>query len=565
MSKPKVLDTSIVFHFSHSDPSSFYSRLDKIVELLSNLPESSSGSFNWRFHASPYLEEESSKVTEIRHKLITRIKNFGDQLIPTGYTGTPQYLLLPKEGDDEHQWAWLNPWDSGFAQLFPIDRQSTQLYERNTEKHPTAERKNVDIYPVSQDIFHAPYIHIIEEEKQFLYCSENSGEDILKIFKRVRRKREYPCICVIDCDTPDWLNTIEKLLETITRINKRKQKIRLIPISQFTGNNTISLPFHPRISLDPLTRSSWQYTGILRGRTENSEEEIRKRLHFLRPANKTTPVLAGKKLPELDDRLLISNMQGDVLLTDRNINAAFSGGRFKGFQETMGSIDWNEVSWTGIHTEKESYTFSTVSGFSFESLKARGLRECLTASAPLFTRTGKMNIDYTFVEDYPAMLICVSLEYPVFGAASKVLGYAPLEIPLLSIEPNEAVEVLVRYPNRQTYTASLGLESGIYRLPGSTFYFSANNYTIMLASPENEEKMIDILPVRVEKRKSKTILFANPHGSYCPVDHTTISGTKEYFTLVLSVNERGFYFSPVLPDEVENEVYKNTILIKDTV
>jgi hypothetical protein len=245
----------------------------------------------------------------------------------------------------------------------------------------------------------------------------------------------------------------------------------------------------------------------------------------------------GRSVWEAPNRNFIANMPGEAYLAESTYQVEFFGGRFKNF-----IIEERPV-FTGIpvgsfFSASHDIPFQQITSFSFEDGPCRGLREISQAVSSDFQKPCTVVTDYIFIEDYPYPFVSLHITYPKAKRAPTMLSYGFFEIPLFTFEKAEAVRLKVLYPDGQEYFCRINATEAIYEFPGTIFFFTCHGNTFMLMFPQYNQQAIEVLPVRVMRRKNTYVLLLNPRGSYRHLSSALFDGMVEHVPLILAASNR---------------------------
>jgi hypothetical protein len=119
--------------------------------------------------------------------------------------------------------------------------------------------------------------------------------------------------------------------------------------------------------------------------------------------------------PELGNRTLLANMEGEASILAEDYEARFSAGVWQGFfaaPSGNGAIRFRPSTGTAIIAHGKTLAYSVESSVSFETDHSRGLRDMLILDTEECRIPGRMITDYVLTDHGNQLLVDVQLRYP---------------------------------------------------------------------------------------------------------------------------------------------------------
>ncbi len=542
-------------------------------------------SVHWNFAVYPLLADGTARVSKLIDRILERSS---DMILPMGYSGAYQPLLLREELDRELAWVAANPFGSGFTTvlgiqpevLFPhapdLLRDSSIAAWREHTPVLVADRERGQILLRREERDAAfPLLWLEPGWERRSWLSNSHFSQSASVAALLRRLKHFAKIgpeatgFLVGDMTAMEPQQIAALFSALFRLQRahggelfarlRECLPRLTPKSapgrEEAGRDASPRPFDllaatSLIPTDPASRMirreaersrSTAHLGRRKTASRSAEErELRHRLERLSPLNPLDeslphPAHAHRRDP---DRTLIADMLGEVLLDEGDFAVRFSSGRLAGLERGGRELLAKIPSRSYLAVDGREIPFSVINAFSIEGEQVRGLRVSARAADVDFVHPGTITQDFLLVQDFRQLVVTLSVHYPELQPQLYVEAYAAMEIPLFRLEEGEEIGVEGFYPDGEKYRLRLPPTPGVRCVPGSRFLLTRGEAAFLLAFPEGESTTIDLLPIRITAEEHGLLLSVNPRGFYGRTAANQLAGIEEHFTLFLDAGLR---------------------------
>lgn len=240
--------------------------------------------------------------------------------------------------------------------------------------------------------------------------------------------------------------------------------------------------------------------------------------------------------PKPADRILTSNMTGQISLTGESFNLHFTKGTLKKLSSNDTVIFDKLNSRTRFKTNYGTVKYRNESAFAFEGNDDYGLR---TLQVPKKNSKSSCRVitDYTFSRDADDAVITITADYPEFRKKSKVQESSVFEFRIenkrpegIRISSDCSDEITVR---PETYSK--------FSIKGNVFRFftgeSALELEISNSASSGNFSRLNSLSLKSSVVKGTSVIFINPGGSYCSAPAEYYSGIHEQLRFKLRLIE----------------------------
>ena len=556
---------------------------------------------HWNFAAYPFLADGSVRVGKLIDRMLERT---ADMILPMGYSGAYQHLLFREELDRELAWVGTNPFGSGFATVLGIqpevyfphaaDFLRTSSIAAWREHTPVlladSKRGEMLLRRDGRDAtFPLLWIEPGWERRSWLSNSRLSISS--SVASLLRQLRHFTAISLhsagfvvgdMTAMEPDQITALFGALFRLQRAHGAGLFARLreylphlepkaaVP-REPSGGDVAARPFDllaaaGLIPTDPAARmvrreveSSRSFGAPARRRPVSrsaEDREVRRRLERLAPVDPLEVALSHTAPPHRRDqeRTLIADMLGEVLLDEGDFAVRFSSGRLTGLSRGGRELLANLPSRSYLAVGRREIPFSVVNAFSIEGEHVRGLRVSCQATDPEFVHPGAITQDFLLVQDFRQLVVSLTVRYPELQPQLYVDACAAMEIPLFRLEEGDEIAVEAGYPDGEEYRLRIAPTAGTLALPGSRFRITRGEASFLLALPDGESSTIDVLPLVITLEERGHLLSVSPRGFYGRTAANRLAGIEEHFTLFLDADLRGQLPIPSLEANPGNEV-----------
>ena len=560
------------------DPDELFKIISDSTAAISGIKKIEDIPVQWHI-PSLALEKKGSAYAKLIPLLRSRIASGSDLLLPMGFAGAYNSLLLPEDLENELSWCFNNPWESGFHDLFQnspgilFPLQADLLRETSRETYA-----RLDI------LWMLPYIPAGSAD---MYCAvmyrghhisdlplvivHNKNTTTIRTSLLRCRKRGF-LSAVIFASYPEFSQrrSLNGILGELSDLSARKgvqfhsmtdyieETMLKASSDDFESNATNKLPPRGDIRItslptcpaslfartqfsyrrDDLNISSKNYR--LSSRIENINAkalEIRQRLlATASKRNADTDLFNQTNIsPEPRERTLIADMSGNAVLEDERFCANFSEGRLTGMSVDGSQVLSGKQVRSYLNLKGEEFHFTRISAFSFESNSLRGLREISRINAPYFDTEGSLMTDYFFVDGCSHLFADVTAKYPIFMSSELINSYGLFEFPVFEFSYRDNPAIEAKYPNGERYRTAVLPEESFFPVPGNAIALCCRETCLTVSIPESEKNTIGVMPIRISRFGRRYLISINPFGSYEALPSGELSGVQQHFTLMLSI------------------------------
>lgn len=565
-----------------------------VLEDLRKHPELETIPVHW--HLPSVALEQFDRTYPRTHSTLRMRLATGDMLLPSGFGGGSHVLLLPEDVVCETEWAFSNPWGSGVADVF--ETPDRVIMPTVTDWWRVSVRK---IYTTGRTVCllesrppgrspNACRIHVVGgkgtlAELPVIHQYADGGAALLRALKRCTSTRAGGAMVVATKDS------LPRLLASLSRVPKHKRRVRIVSLrgmlrrlsaettlgSQRMGRSRNSNELlHQRdrrcgirasaTPIDHFRLSGVGYSrdaineSLRRARSgegtagcDRNKSSARRLLLGTSPFAETASRMESGPPPLSQERVLIADMNGSVVLEDESMSAYFTSGRLSGMEIEGTRINLEYPAQTFFRVDGRMYRCVPAGAYSFEGDGTRGLRSRLVTDIAGTDRPTTVIVDHIFAEGYPHLFISVDVTYPPLSSEQMVNAFALFEMSIRTrvSARDTASEVRARYPNGEYADGAQIEEDGSRIYYGTSFTVTpdADNTHIFVAFPETESTRIHRLSVRRSGRLRRPILRLNPGGSYGSYAGDCFRGIREH--VLLAVGGGSGKSSRILPPSTD--------------
>ena len=291
----------------------------------------------------------------------------------------------------------------------------------------------------------------------------------------------------------------------------------------------------------PLARDRLSRAAPLSRKRRKKAEEYQRLLALLSPPPlRGEPIEeSGPKKPareELQARLPVAHMLGEVTLAGNDFDVRLAGGRFLGI--TRGNLPLLPLRKAAsyLRTGGRTHVFRTRGSFSFETASGTGLREELMLEGP-GDRGGSLAVEYSFRDDSPLLSIRAEMTWPRMEGSAPLEECVPFAIVLREVAgPVASVESTA--PDGSTARFIVRERDGWMAVPGARQEVALEGGARVVLCWEEEQARRWGLPFfRVGRCLGrKRGLEVSPFGCGPGTPARWLSGRTESFLLLLGVS-----------------------------
>lgn len=214
---------------------------------------------------------------------------------------------------------------------------------------------------------------------------------------------------------------------------------------------------HPTPRLTPDFRARLQKLPEGRHGRSATQDRLRAQLLATLPHDDDwrLPIQAA---PDLGNRLLIANMEGEASIMADNYEARFSAGIWQGFfqgHSAARQIRFRPDTGTAMVLNGRTMGYTVDNSVSFETDHSRGLRNLLSLDTPDCRIPGRMVTDYILTDHGNQLLVDVQLRYPWIEHAPVIDEVHPYRFSVAL--PADASDLRVRWQHLKEETEETSL------------------------------------------------------------------------------------------------------------
>lgn len=490
------------------------------------------------------------------------ISGHSSGIILTGYSGAPHALLseaelgqeiFPTERIKKKNLSALEAGLSGLS-FFPYpDFSRPELAAKYCEKTPVlfpgaGPFREEALLLIQSGIYSIPF-----------YQPRSPVRNRKGLYGARKKASASPGIIFFDLSLEETRKNLSVILESLARLKGAscpdsveewlKEAEKLVPITEngFSG-------------------SLFQRAGLL----FNHSPEAREKIRGIRKTErgKAALIILGKpdfgSLPETEqqdtpavpNRILLSDMPGDVFMEGTDLTVRFSKGSITGFYAGNSPITEQKPSRSYLTLFGHDFAFTGESPFALEGEGFRGLRNISVLKTPFTEKPAELTLEYIFADGHTHLGISGTLRHPVFREKTSIETSAPLEIPVFTLPGSEPVTITARDARGSSRGVTLSEETEIL-LIGNSFSLQKQNNRINLFFPHLSRKQNEeILPIRIRKTGTEKTLFIYPYGTIKPYFSAAGSETTERFLFFISNSDE----PP--PDAMQDLFFKPSLSVK---
>lgn len=500
-------------------------KADKLIHRITSLAPRLNFQVYWNLPGFMTANEGELPSREI--VFLRRItKERGDLILPGGWSGFPQGFLSQDEQEEERiigRDSWLQVLEeehlAGWG--FPINPDADSLnFEPNQESKLLINLEGPGFPPI-------PFIDLsLAFPQQGMWKEQRELRRIIKAIS----------------------NSWGILIGTDREIDAPHCRlIKKLPLAKFVypsekpqddlNNEKVDRGIHPYWS------PRWRH--ILFNPPENPAK-VRTALsglsspvdHFCREIN--------YRLPE--QRTLLADMLGDVILEDDDFAVHFSEGSLAGFSAKGEEIIPKLKTESRFNLSNDNTVFHSAQAYSFEDETTRGLREVQNFSLS-DKKNGRFTKDYYFIEGSSYLILTLLAEYPELPRGSVVESSAPAEITLFSVPEEDEITCVINSEKKTVFNTE-----GLYHPLGGVFHFTAGKRFFTLSLDKKTSLPAMILPVKVEIKDGVKTLSINPLGNYFPQRGEGYSNIREQHSLLIHGGIGNSQIPEMPPGEILDQI-----------
>ncbi len=538
----QVLQTGVILRFPTSNPIELVSALERSLEAASGIDFP----LHWSYCIHTLLGNTSSRADNVITGLRARSD---DHQIPVGFSGAYHPLLKIDELKKELLWSRENPFNENpkavfnslpLKALFPYSvdfrRAPARLAYKGGPTIIVEDRSRDLLYCISEDRYSTlPVIHTPSLDEKRL------RKQLLRLY---RRESDEKAAILID----GLLTSPAPISETLAVLGDLRARFpgfeivsveRWLPTRSGESEDIRSIELRPLpIPVDPVTRRFWSSVPTKqKGRKRITNELIKQRLErlsFVGIEEKKGAIGLDSQL-RADERTLVADMSGEVLLTESELSARFKQGRIVAIRRDGHEAACPLPARSFLRFEGKTSEFTTISSFSFEGPRARGLRVVQKLDSENLATPGQIVADYYFEEGEEDLLISLTVAYPELKNVDRLEGYALLEWPLFALSSDECVEANCEYPDGEGCTLQVMPQTDSIQLVGCKFHFKVRDTVVRVLFNRLENALPEVLPVGFRRAKGLNVFCINPRGSYSPSPAAAFGGVTEQLHFAVTV------------------------------
>jgi len=248
------------------------------------------------------------------------------------------------------------------------------------------------------------------------------------------------------------------------------------------------------------------------------------------------PGLGTKEAVDFDEalggirkRALVANMQGVTDFQEGSLKVRFQGGRLIRIEDSARKQILCKGAESSLTWNGKKHPFVTNSAFSFEGDFSWGLRQSLVLEHEDLSSSGRLILDFFFVEESREFFVAATIRWPSFKVPVTIENWAPLRLEFVGPGASEVLTTRSLWPNGSSRDEihRKGPRKGI--LCGTDFVFGLGTGGLVLGFPQNQLPRPHFLPWSLENGWMGKKLFLNPEGGDTPRPSQDFEGVEEHF------------------------------------
>jgi hypothetical protein len=517
-----------------------------IERCLDALPPADELVLNWSYPLHTLLKDSSVRADHVAERLR---KREGDGQIPIGYSGAYHILLSAEELKREIQWTEKNPWSedlktlfgSSLDTIFPLGvdliREPLRRTYRGGPKLLIADRTGTAVFIGNGESF---------QSIPALSTSRFENRHLSRALLRYYRRAAYKSVVVLLDGLALSSERTESIMKSFIDLRVTKPKFKAVRLTEvireLSGDRRECESIRYRLEMIPTDPVSRKYrlsaARAKRGRHRGTDDlTIRRfeRLTVVDPVEDKAAV--NNDEPRAKERTVVADMSGEVTLNESRLRVRFLQGRMIGILIGQYEILSGLPASSRFVRGERLLEFSTVSAFSFEDDRDRGLRVVQRLDGDDLATPGRIITDYYFRDGREELFISITASYPEFKSADDIDIYSLLELPLFSVGSEETIEVKGEYPDGVQYSLTLRPDPAPILLCGVSFRFVSGPRVFRLSFESRHGAPPEILPVRFKTKGADHHLWINPCGSYTKSPAASFAGMQEQFHLSINADK----------------------------
>lgn len=411
--------------------------LARILRMIDEHPATARAPVTWNLPCVGIMDH-SSKLAELSiGRIVERVEDLGDRLLPMGYSGVPHRLLRADELANELRWAHRNKWKSGVA-----DRVRNPLPCILPDQSDFTRPAAVELYHDAQIAAAGP---ILSPCAWFGAGTEQS-DDRERAIRRLRRmigkafrSSDGASLLRLRASNERDVDTAKLVLDALLpRLEHRRDC--LVPAEcEWIGGASASQPA-------PFVGAEATKAPPARVIVQAADQRVSGR-RSVALCEQTLRVLAGHETanaateppPRAPARDLLSTMPGDSILSGPGFDACFDAGRFVGLVGSAASRPALREARSVIIHRRTRHEMLASSSFSLETTLSRGIRGEEIVTLDEIERSAVVATEALFVEELGGLLINVTIH----------ADRSPIELRLLEapVGTGDSCEITSIYPD----------------------------------------------------------------------------------------------------------------------
>ena len=552
---------------------SVFEKIAMLCERFDSEPALHDLPIHWRFPAGIFDNSRSADIEYTISRLRTRIASGTDMILPAGYTELPHQALLPGDVELDLLWCGRHPETSerratygpadilifpkrpdtaresisscylqssysvlvaekNFGEIIyhgkPLTPVSVVQYELLSRSRPISALKRL---PVAELIF-----LVIEDEVARTVVERREFQ---RLVTNIRTRGGYRFEIA-----SSLLKTRSETTPEIQSDNSSRRSITT-PLS-ISERESLRRFTYSREAINRATRARRDKTSardldVLRGILPTAYRNRIERHEFPEPRRKAHP-----------DRILVSDMTGDIVLAGEGVFAMFEAGRLSELQRDGVSARFASPASSWISIGGVRTTFVVESAFSFEEPEITGLQQRLVCRSNAFSEPVRLDLDTFFVDNSRYLFIHTRIIFPECSQDVRIPELHPLNIALRL--PTESVSIESRYPDGETVEKAYTDDVDLDFVWGTSFEVRGASHKFILFTPELDDVKIACLPVRAKRFRKETHLTVSPGGLVSSETAGSYSGSVISSLFGIDIVDSPSYHVPILTQHIADRL-----------
>ncbi|MBN1798534.1 MAG: hypothetical protein JW822_08145 [Spirochaetales bacterium] len=578
MSSKKDLSLYIGIRWQQAASRLIAEKTEILLEKLTLAKLEKSIPLHWNLPITPYLENKNQHMDRIITEIKTRITACKDCIVPMGYSGAPHPLLETSELEKELAWCFSNPWKQGIKDQF---KQSPQIVMPHI---PDIMRKSsLKAYHQNGFAFLGlPFTNSLNGSyrfgpwqtqaplKIFYYQHITFHKNELKSTLPHNPDKHTSAVFILfDIHTAETDVVLEGIIQSLSkRFHIRFASLQDKPVTHTEKKADADFNYTPPLPCNPRARLYLKNASALKNKDPQKEIDIQNTLKLISFNNmdliskKIERIQSSAKKSFLKPKIISAHMPGQVTLPGANFDVIFSGGRLHSIIKDGKHYTLTNTLDSFIKTKKRTYRYATGSVFSFEDESSRGLLEKTTCTLPGISEASSIIREYSYVGDFPYLLISMEVIYPEISKLSSSIQFAPFELALMKFKKGELPLIHSLYSDGTGYQIRLSDLTAVYNLAGSMFYLPLHDSYLILGFTPQKSPGVQSVQLRIEQKKQTCYLYVSFYGTYHPEEAIFYENTREVHSLFIGIKDQAPKKIPFFPQAVLKKLPAYNIVIQ---